>query len=245
MANARIIDHAFDRAAHSYDTTATIQAEVAETLVTSAPVFAPRSILDIGCGTGFVLTRAAARWPQAQLTGLDLAPAMLSEAKRKIARLSILRADAGTCDLDQRFDLIFSSMMLHWLAQPAEILRRWQRWLTPQGVLCVAVPVAGSLGAWRDLCDEAGVGHGVWPFPPSDFANGLASDRVLRQHAMSYEFRPGILARVEEVWRQHAEARSHADFLCCNAKAVPESLSPFQRQLLHPVRACQKARCRS
>jgi malonyl-CoA O-methyltransferase len=100
--------------------------------------------------------------------------------------LTILRADAGECDLAQRFDLIFSCMMLHWFAQPAEKLRRWRRWLAPQGILHVAVPVAGSLGAWRDLCDDAGVRHGVWPFPPPDFADSLVCGSVLQQHAMSY-----------------------------------------------------------
>jgi SAM-dependent methyltransferase len=88
--------------------------------------------------------------------------------------------------LSQKFDLIFSSMMLHWFAQPAQILRRWQRWLTPQGGLCVAVPVAGSLGSWRELCEEAGVSHGLWSFPPPDFADGVTFDRTLRQHAASY-----------------------------------------------------------
>ena len=178
---------AFDKAAPSYDAAARIQAQVAETLVASAALPAPRSVLDIGCGTGFVLAEAAARWPTAEFTGLDIAPAMLSEAKRKIARLTILRADAGVCDLPQRFDLIFSSMMLHWFAQPAQILRRWQRWLTPQGRLCVAVPVAGSLSSWRELCEEAGVSHGLWSFPPPNFAEGVTFDhRAIRQHAASY-----------------------------------------------------------
>ncbi len=109
-----------------------------------------------------------------------------SEAKRKIPRLAVLRADAGACDLAQRFDVIFSSMMLHWFPQPAEMLLRWRRWLTPQGVLCVAVPVAGSLGAWRELCDEAGVGHGLWSFPPADFADGLICGRTVERHAVNY-----------------------------------------------------------
>ncbi len=186
MMTAPPVARAFNKAARSYDAAARLQAQVAETLVAAAPVSAPRSILDIGCGTGFVLTQAAARWPEAELTGLDIAPAMLSEAKRKIPRLAVLRADAGTCDLSQRFDVIFSSMMLHWFAQPSEMLRRWQRWLTPQGVLCVAVPVAGSLGAWGELCDEAGVGHGLWSFPAADFADGLTCGRTFGRHAMSY-----------------------------------------------------------
>jgi malonyl-CoA O-methyltransferase len=182
-----IVACAFDKAAPSYDAAAHAQAEVAETLVTNADFSEPRSILDIGCGTGFVLAKAAARWPEAELTGLDIAPAMLSEAKRKIPRLATLRADASSCDLSQSFDLIFSSMMLHWFSHPAEMLRRWQRWLTPQGVLCVAVPVAGSLGAWRELCEGAGVCDGLWPFPPAAFADGLTRDRALRHHAMTYD----------------------------------------------------------
>ena len=180
------VARAFDKAAGSYDAAARAQAHVAQTLVASAACSEPGSILDIGCGTGFVLGEAASRWPEAELTGLDVAPAMLSEAKRKIPRLVTLRADAGSCDLAQSFDLIFSSMMLHWFSDPAEMLRRWQRWLTPQGVLCVAVPVAGSLGAWRDLCEGAGIGHGLWTFPAADFADGFTRHRTIRQHAMTY-----------------------------------------------------------
>ena len=69
------------------------------------------------------------------------------------AAASILCADAGASDLAQSFDLIFSSMMLHWFS----MLCRWQRWLKPEGVLCVVVPIAGSLGAWQKPCEEAGV----------------------------------------------------------------------------------------
>jgi malonyl-CoA O-methyltransferase len=182
-----LVARAFDKAAPGYDAVASIQAKVAKTLVMSASVSAPRSVLDIGCGTGFLLSQAEKRWPQADLTGLDIAPAMLSEAQRKIPRLATLRADAGDCDLVQSFDLIFSCMMLHWFTQPAEMLRRWSRWLTPRGTLYVAVPIAGSLGEWGDLCDDVGVRHGLWAFPPPDFASSLACGGIIRQHTMSYD----------------------------------------------------------
>jgi SAM-dependent methyltransferase len=181
-----LVARAFDKAAPGYDAVASIQAQVAKTLVMSASVPAPRSVLDIGCGTGSLLSQAGERWPQASLTGLDIAPGMLDEARRKTPGLAIIQADAGECDLVQRFDLIFSCMMLHWFPQPAELLRRWRRWLTPQGTLLVGVPVAGSLGAWGDLCDGVGVRHGLWPFPPPGFASGLASDGAVRRHEKSY-----------------------------------------------------------
>ena len=42
---------------------------------------APRRILDVGCGTGYLLRQLAARCPQAELAGIDPAPAMIEAAR--------------------------------------------------------------------------------------------------------------------------------------------------------------------
>lgn len=46
----------------------------------------PRSILEIGCGTGRVLEVAARRFPGARIVGVDLSTDMLGVARRKLAR---------------------------------------------------------------------------------------------------------------------------------------------------------------
>jgi ubiquinone/menaquinone biosynthesis C-methylase UbiE len=47
-----------------------------------ACVPAPRRILDVGCGTGYLLGRLAAHAPQAEvLAGIDAAPAMIEVAR--------------------------------------------------------------------------------------------------------------------------------------------------------------------
>ena len=46
----------------------------------------PRSILEIGCGTGRVLEVAARRFPKARVVGVDLSSDMLGVARRKLAR---------------------------------------------------------------------------------------------------------------------------------------------------------------
>ena len=52
----------------------------ADLAFTCAP--APRRILDVGCGTGYLLGRLAARAPQAEaLAGIDAAPAMIAVAR--------------------------------------------------------------------------------------------------------------------------------------------------------------------
>ena len=49
---------------------------------------APRRTLDIGCGTGYLLGRLAARTPGAEvLAGIDAAPAMIEVARAATARV--------------------------------------------------------------------------------------------------------------------------------------------------------------
>ena len=47
---------------------------------------APRTILEVGCGTGHNLQRLARRYPQAQLIGVDVAKSMLQKARRQTQR---------------------------------------------------------------------------------------------------------------------------------------------------------------
>ena len=47
----------------------------------------PARILEIGCGTGKNLAQMARLFPQAELTGIDLADAMLAVARKKFAAM--------------------------------------------------------------------------------------------------------------------------------------------------------------
>jgi ubiquinone/menaquinone biosynthesis C-methylase UbiE len=76
-----------------------------------ADVPAPRRALDVGTGTGAAAFLLAERYPDAQVTGVDLSPAMVAGARaaappRLAARVRFLVADAaalplpsGSCDL--------------------------------------------------------------------------------------------------------------------------------------------------
>lgn len=167
----KIIEH-FDKAAAAYNQQASLQAQVATKLVDwAAPhLHAPQTILDIGTGTGFVAEALQKQWPQAQLTATDSAPRMLRQAEKRVPHLRTIRGDASTIEFTQKFDAIFSSMMLHWLDDPLDILKRWQNWLKPEGSLFAALLVEGSFQEWRTLCSDHNVEDGLWPMPPMDFA---------------------------------------------------------------------------
>ncbi|WP_374545943.1 methyltransferase domain-containing protein [Rhodoblastus sp.] len=177
--DAKAIIAAFDAAAETYDEATPIQRDVARELVrraagaVSAP---PKTILDLGAGAGHVTGFALGEWPAAELTALDAAPAMLRRLSAKFPKVETIARDARTLDGLPRYDLILSSMMLHWLADPRAALAEWRKHLALGGLLCVATPVAGSLPEWRELTRAAGVADRLWAFPKADFADGLGAE---------------------------------------------------------------------
>ncbi len=68
-------------------------------------VMEARSVLDIGCGTGALLHRARDAGHTGRLTGLDPAPGMLTQA-RKRTDIEWIEGDLSTVTFDREFDLI-------------------------------------------------------------------------------------------------------------------------------------------
>jgi ubiquinone/menaquinone biosynthesis C-methylase UbiE len=103
---------------------------------------APRRILDVGCGTGYLLGRLAARAPQAEaLAGIDAAPPMIRAAQGK-ATDGRLRFVVGTAERlpwpAATFDLVVSTTSFdHWADQRTG-LAQCARVLEPGGRLVLA-----------------------------------------------------------------------------------------------------------
>lgn len=80
--------------------------------------------LDVGTGTGAGARVLAARFPAAEVVGVDVAPGMLAEARRLAPELSFVEGDAANLPFDNgSFDLVANANMIPFVAEVARVLR--------------------------------------------------------------------------------------------------------------------------
>ena len=111
------------------------------------------SVLDVGTGTGWVAIRCALEMKGGQITGIDMTPEMLAQARRHAERmrgeerLQFSLASAMSLPYpDGEFDVVLSSLALHHTAV-SQSLDEMVRVLRPGGHLAVAD--MGAPPAWR------------------------------------------------------------------------------------------------
>ncbi len=132
---------AFSAAAADYDAAAVLQREIGERMLGRLDYIRiePRTVLDLGCGTGAVLDRLARRWRRARVIALDFAYPMLLQARRRghwLNRPRPLCADMERLPLaDDSVDLIFSNATLQWATDLDATFADLRRVLRPGGLL--------------------------------------------------------------------------------------------------------------
>lgn len=112
-------------------------------------------VLDLGCGVGRFLDPLAQAFPCARVVGVEPAMAMIHEVRVcPGARISLVRARAPALPFsDRSFDIIFISMVLHYLVDPIQGLRDCYRILRPGGALLVRSGTKESIPSFRFLAD--------------------------------------------------------------------------------------------
>jgi len=139
--------------------------KIAAAIQAAIPLNTAMQALDYGCGTGmlsFPLKDALGH-----ITLKDSSAGMLEVLREKIAALGVSNMAARLADLasqplpDEKYDLIYTSMVLHHIPDTAAILAAFHALLSPGGWLCVA-----------DLDQEDGSFHGVGVEVHHGFAHG-------------------------------------------------------------------------
>lgn len=138
------IARSFSLAAKSYDKHAIIQQEVGFRLIERLDLLKekPKTILDVGAGTGFFARRLQQKFPKARILGADLAFGMSEFAAKQLCwypfgkKPSYFTADAEFLPFKTgSIDLIFSNFTLQWCFNLKATLAEFKRVLSPSGTL--------------------------------------------------------------------------------------------------------------
>lgn len=99
----------------------------------------PPSIIEVGCGTGLFTERLAELLPGATITATDAFPAMIEEARPRLARFANVRLAQYDAEEEpspgQRFDAVCGCDIIHHIDDPVKAMRNWLRVMKPGGGL--------------------------------------------------------------------------------------------------------------
>ena len=99
------------------------------------------SLLEVGCGYGFLLDEAAGYF--ASRTGVDLSPAAVVAAGRRATR--VYQGDVGSIPVSHTFDCIVLVSVIEHVYRPADFLRQLAARLRPGGKVVIATPDVNSV----------------------------------------------------------------------------------------------------
>ena len=100
----------------------------------------PRTIVDLGAGTGNVTRLLQARWPDAAVTGVDSSAEMLVCAARELPQISWERADLSEWRPRDSVDLLYSNAALHWVDDHATLFPALFAMVSQGGTFAVQIP---------------------------------------------------------------------------------------------------------
>ncbi len=104
MDHAARMDRIYAGQRHIYDLTRKYYLFGRDRMIDRLDLQPGATVLEVGCGTGRNLIRAARAWPDARFYGLDISAAMLTTARAKVAaaglsgRITLAQADAADFD---------------------------------------------------------------------------------------------------------------------------------------------------
>ncbi len=152
-----------------------------------------QSILELGCGWGSLSLYMAAKFPNANITGVSNSHSqrayITAEAKRRgLTNLKIITCDINLFTPEQEFDRIVSVEMFEHVSNWRALLSRVREWLPPEGKLFLHVFSHHTNAYDFDVADKSD-----W------IAQHFFTGGIMPSHTMIGQF--SDLMKLEQEWR--------------------------------------------
>jgi len=120
----------------------------------------PATVLDLGCGAGNLAPLILARWPQAQLTGVDSSPEMLAKARAEYPGAQFVQGDIARWRPGSPVDVLYSNAALQWLDGHEQLIPGLLDAVAPAGFLAIQMP--RNFGAPSHTSIVEAIEQGPW-----------------------------------------------------------------------------------
>jgi trans-aconitate methyltransferase len=123
----------------------------AKELIRKLALNGSENILDIGCGDGKVSAEIGALVPEGRVIGIDNSESMINLAKKYYtgsiyANLAFEVMDARFLNYENRFDVVFSNAVLHWIKDHRQVLKGIHKSLKSRGRILLQMGGEGNAG---------------------------------------------------------------------------------------------------
>jgi trans-aconitate 2-methyltransferase len=126
--------------AHQYGTFERERTRAVRDLLHAVEVDRAAKAIDLGCGPGNSTEALAARFPMAEVSGLDSSEDMIRAARARLPGVKFELGDVSAWQAASAYDLILANAVLQWVPDHETLLPRLMRSLAPGGHLAVQMP---------------------------------------------------------------------------------------------------------
>lgn len=205
-----------------YDNKHDFVAEYGKELLELIPENRCQRILDLGCGTG-TLTVQLAKLAD-QVIGIDSSENMIEKAKGQFPELTFMVGNALDLPFENKFDVVFSNAVFHWISDHDTLLRNVHKVLKPQGLLVCEFGADGNIRtieqAFMKACGKQEYDYRPkFNFPtPEEFGKQLESNGFVVEKVYAFD-RPTLLKDHE-----HGLANWLRQFYASELESMPEDV---------------------
>lgn len=159
-----------------YEKTSELQAAVADDLIKNLEIKPDENVLDVGCGLGNITIKIASIAYKGYVLGIDDSSIMIDQAKENLmlkglGNISFKVMSVTELQCNDRFDVILSNSVFHWIKQQEMVLHLIRRCLKPGGRIGLQFPLLNALHPMVKIIQEAihslqlGQKYEKWSFP--------------------------------------------------------------------------------
>lgn len=194
----------FDHVANEWDKPqkSIMMAQLAKKTLAHVSLGKDLAILDFGCGTG--LFGLEFEGYAKSLTGVDTSAGMLEVFNQKTKdypHINSIQIDLEKEILEEKFDLVVSSMTFHHLENPQAMIQKLKSMLTEQGKILVI-----------DLEKEDGTFH------PNNKEMGVKHHGFSKEEILNWAESNGLKVEINSINDIEKNDRRYSQFLACFSK---------------------------